>query len=119
MSAEREDGAERGADRQARSFREGWSSAPASQPDPDGFVPKRRNLPRDQDLATDHAEELLLDTVRTLLDLHYEARLRDAELERLRADLGRIQKGGKGGGKKGEQAAAPGAGLSNRQKKRE
>ena len=47
-------------------------------------MPKRRNLPRDHDLATDHAEELLLDSVRTLLDLHYEARLRDAEVQRLR-----------------------------------
>ena len=84
MSAEREEGAERGADRQARSFREEWKSAPASQPNPDGFVPKRRNLPRDHALATDHAEERLLDSARTLLDLHYEARLRDAEVQRLR-----------------------------------
>ena len=83
---------EKRADREAQSFRKEWKPAPANAPRPDGFVPKRRNLPRDHNLATDHSEELLLDAVRTLLDLHYEARARDAALERMRkkaADRGR------------------------------
>ena len=84
-----------------RTGRRNISGRPGSPPRPTPrtrtvFVPKNRpNLPRDHDLATDHAEELLLASVRPLLDLHYEARLRDAELERLRKQAAERARAGK------------------------
>ncbi len=116
---ERPEDAEEDADREAQTFRQGWRSAPADEPRPDDFVPKRRNLPRDHDLATDHAEELLLDAVRALLDLHYEARLREAhehtELERLRKRAMERARGGKDEEEEEEEGDAEQIRRKNRQ----
>ena len=104
--------AEQVADRKAQKFRREWKPTPEDAPDPDGFVPQdRTNLPRGHDLASDHAEELLLDSVRTLLCLHYETRLRGAERERRKKEAEKRDRAGDGeeheddGGSKGKQKA--------------
>ena len=47
--------------------------APVDAPKPDGFVPVCRRLPKGHAVATAHAEAVLLDRTRALLDLHYDA----------------------------------------------
>ena len=95
--AKEDENAEQAADRRAKKFREEWQSAPDDAPDPDGFVPQQgSNLPRDHELASDHAEECLLDSVRTLLCLHYEARLRDADRARRKKKAEEEEQGGAG-----------------------
>ena len=95
--AKEDENAEQAADRRAKKFREEWQSAPDDAPDPDGFVPQQgSNLPRDHELASDHAEECLLDSVRTLLCLHYEARLRDADRARRKRKAEEEEQGGAG-----------------------
>ena len=78
---------EKEADRSAKEFRRRWQPAPASSPDPDGYVPKTLKFPRGHDLATEHAKEVVLDSVRALLDLHYEKKLRNRAWERYRKEL--------------------------------
>ena len=41
-------------------------------PDPDSFVPQCQRLPKGHTVATAHAEQVLLDRVRALLDAHYD-----------------------------------------------
>ena len=42
-------------------------------PDPDGFVPPLQRLPKGHAIATAHAEIVLLDRTRALLDMHYDS----------------------------------------------
>jgi len=49
------------------------SAAPDEAPKPDGFVPACKRLPKGHATVTAHAETVLLDRTRALLDLHYDA----------------------------------------------
>ena len=89
-----EAGAEKAADQEARAFRQTWKKAPDKAPNPDGFVPQKQRLPRDHDLATAHAKEALLDSVRQLLDLHYEVQLRETARKEARAKEKKKELGG-------------------------
>ena len=53
--------------------KEAAATAPAHAPNPDGFVPACRRLPKGHAVATAHAEAVLLDRTRALLDHHYDA----------------------------------------------
>jgi len=44
----------------------------ASRPDPDGYIYRSGRLPKKYQVATAHAEAVLLDRVRVLLDTHYD-----------------------------------------------
>ena len=48
------------------------SDAYVKKPEPDGFVPKSKFLPKGHAMATAHAEAVLLDRVRAQLDAHYD-----------------------------------------------
>ena len=53
------------------------AASPAASPDvapkPDGFVPVCKRLPKGHATITAHAETVLLDRMRALLDLHYDS----------------------------------------------
>ena len=49
------------------------AAAAGDAPNPDGFGPVCRRLPKGHAVATAHAEAVLLDRTRALLDLHYDA----------------------------------------------
>ena len=48
-------------------------AAPIDEPNPDGFVPVCQRLPKGHAIVTAHAEAVLLDRTRAILDLHYDA----------------------------------------------
>ena len=49
------------------------AAGPSDAPNPDGFGPVCQRLPKGHAVATAHAEAVLLDRTRALLDLHYDA----------------------------------------------
>ncbi|MEC7232781.1 MAG: hypothetical protein VXW31_07580, partial [Planctomycetota bacterium] len=68
-----------------RLFQKNWRSAPPHAPDPDGFVYRSAKAPNQRKLIVRDAEELLLDEMKTLHELHYDEVLRDKAVKSLAA----------------------------------